>query len=93
MFSLLKSNLMTIGLYYIIIVLITSIIYTCMSSSRCLPAYERGCPFSSSDTVYFSVTDRDGNACSFINSNYMGFGTGLIPEGCGFTLHVSVCHL
>ncbi|MYF21377.1 MAG: gamma-glutamyltransferase family protein [Chloroflexi bacterium] len=39
-----------------------------------------------SDTVYLSTADGEGNACSFINSNYEGFGSCIVPSQCGFSL-------
>ncbi|KAK4050422.1 hypothetical protein OIV83_003492 [Microbotryomycetes sp. JL201] len=48
--------------------------------------YEQGRPIPSSDTVYFTAADPKGNAISMIMSNFAGFGTGIVPDGCGFTL-------
>jgi gamma-glutamyltranspeptidase / glutathione hydrolase len=38
------------------------------------------------DTTYLTAVDRDGNMVSLIQSNYAGFGSGIVAPGTGFVL-------
>ena len=39
---------------------------------------------SHGDTIYLTVADDERNMVSLIQSNYRGFGSGLVPDGLGF---------
>ena len=39
-----------------------------------------------SDTAYMTAVDGEGNACSFISSLFMGFGSGIVVDGTGIVL-------
>ncbi|MFA5576884.1 MAG: gamma-glutamyltransferase family protein [Tissierellaceae bacterium] len=41
----------------------------------------------SGGTVYFAAADKEGNMVSYIQSNYMGFGSGLVVPETGIALH------
>ncbi|MFP4323190.1 MAG: gamma-glutamyltransferase, partial [Anaerolineales bacterium] len=45
-----------------------------------------GAPLPGSDTIYLTAVDGAGNACSFINSLYMGFGSGIVARDTGIFL-------
>jgi gamma-glutamyltranspeptidase / glutathione hydrolase len=38
-------------------------------------------------TIYLSAIDKEGNIVSLIQSNYAGYGTGLVAPGLGFSFH------
>ncbi len=57
-----------------------------MAKANCnvLPG-EPGLPVTG-DTTYLTVADGQGNMVSLIQSNYLGFGSGLVADGTGFAL-------
>ena len=54
-----------------------------MSKRAKLPPH----PTPGKDTIYLTVVDRDRMACSFINSLYSSFGTGICTEKTGILLN------
>jgi gamma-glutamyltranspeptidase/glutathione hydrolase len=38
------------------------------------------------ETIYMTVVDKDRNCCSYIQSNYAGFGSRMVPGQLGFAL-------
>lgn len=45
-----------------------------------------GVPLGASDTIYLTTADKDGNMCSFINSLFHHFGSGVTAGGTGVML-------
>ncbi len=57
-----------------------------VSAERAMLPPEYGRPLGGTNTVYLSVVDGQGNACSFINSLYFGWGSGIVAKGTGVFL-------
>jgi len=58
-----------------------------INPERSAKMFEAGTPVPpGGDTIYLTVADKDHNMVSLIQSNYLGFGSGLCPDGLGFCL-------
>ncbi len=55
--------------------------------TQAMPRTDPGPARTSSETIYLTVADKDGNMVSFINSIYDEFGAGIVVPGTGFALH------
>ena len=42
--------------------------------------------YKKAGTVYLATADKEGNMVSFIQSNYMGFGSGIVVDGTGIAM-------
>lgn len=53
---------------------------------RAAKTYDAGDPLNEGDTIYLTTADQEGDMVSLIQSNYRGFGSGMVPDGLGFAL-------
>jgi len=58
-----------------------------ISDSRAATTPQPGVIADTDNTIYLTVADKYGNMVSFIQSNYRGMGSGMVPPGLGFMLH------
>ena len=56
-----------------------------IDATRAMDQYASGIPIES-DTIYLATADGEGRAVSFINSLYLGFGSGLVAPDTGIKL-------
>jgi len=59
--------------------------------NKALDSLYPGDPARFGNTIYLTVADQYGNMVSFIQSNFAGMGSGIIPDGCGFSLQNRGC--
>ena len=59
---------------------------TLIDPERARREVQPGLSLKGADTVYLTTADADGNMVSLIQSNYIGMGSGMAPEGLGFIL-------
>ena len=57
-----------------------------ISGKRAARTPQPGVIANTDNTIYLTVADKDGNMVSFIQSNYRGMGSGMVPPGLGFML-------
>ena len=57
-----------------------------ISDRRAATSPQPGVIANTDNTIYLTVADKHGNMVSFIQSNYRGMGSGMVPPGLGFML-------
>src|SRR5687767_2465021 len=58
-----------------------------INPKKAAKTYDAGNPaLNEGDTVYLTAADSEGNMVSLIQSNYRGFGSGMVADGLGFVL-------
>ena len=57
-----------------------------VSTDKAMQPPSFGTPPNTSNTIYLCTADAQGNACSFINSLFMGFGSGIVAKDTGVFL-------